>query len=79
MSGSATTVKATTPRLGVSMRFVADLANWDNSRMNLTLGQSGQLFSSHYSDQWENYYVGNSFKLPFTKPDGSTLEFTPLR
>jgi penicillin amidase len=79
MSGSATTVKATTPRLGVSMRFVADLANWDNSRMNVTLGQSGQLFSSHYSDQWENYYVGKSFNLPFTKPDGSTLEFTPRR
>jgi penicillin G amidase len=79
MSGSATTVKATTQRLGVSMRFVADLANWDNSRMNVTLGQSGQLFSWHYSDQWEAYYVGNSFALPFTKPDGSTLQFMPRR
>ncbi|HYP06299.1 MAG TPA: penicillin acylase family protein [Bryobacteraceae bacterium] len=78
MSGSSHTVKQTTRRLGPSMRFVADTANWDNSLMNLTLGQSGQVFSRHYSDQWDEYYTGRSFPRPFQKVDGgSTLEFKP--
>lgn len=77
MSGSSTTVKQTSPRLGPSMRFVADTSNWDNSLMNITLGQSGQLFSSHYSDQWERYYVGAGFPRPFRKVEGSTLQFKP--
>ena len=77
MSGSPTTVKQTTQRLGPSMRFIADLSNWDRSFMNLTLGQSGQLFSSHYSDQWDEYYTGRSFLRPFTKVEGSTLTFNP--
>ena len=77
MSGSSTTVKQTSKRLGPSMRFVADLSNWDNSLMNLPLGQSGQLMSPHYSDQWEEYYVGKSFPRPFAKIEGSTLELRP--
>jgi acyl-homoserine lactone acylase PvdQ len=59
------------------MRFVADTANWDNSLMNITLGQSGHLFSSHYSDQWEAYYNGWSYPRPFSKAEGRTLTFTP--
>ena len=43
MSGSPTTVKQTTKRLGPSMRFVADLSELGHSLMNLTLGQSGQV------------------------------------
>jgi penicillin amidase len=77
MSGSAFTVKQTTKRLGPSMRFVADVANWDSSLMNITLGQSGQIFSWHYSDQWERYYTGRSFALPFQKVEGKTLNFRP--
>ncbi len=77
MSGSSTTVKQTSRRLGPSMRFVADLSNWDQSLMNITLGQSGQLFSLNYSDQWEEYYVGRSFPNPFDKVEGTTLEFKP--
>ena len=64
MSGSSTTVKQTTRRIGPSMRFVADTSDWDKSLMNLTAGQSGQLFSLHYSDQWEHYYDGK--ELPAT-------------
>jgi penicillin amidase len=77
MSGSPTTVKQTSQRLGPSMRFVADLSNWDGSLMNLTLGQSGQVFSTHYSDQWEEYYTGQSFPRPFHNVKGSTLTFSP--
>ena len=49
------------------MRFVADLSNWDNSLNNITIGQSGHRFSSHYKDQWDAYWVGRSFPMPFTK------------
>ena len=61
MSGSSTTIKQTTQRLGPSMRFVADLSDWDHSLNNITIGESGQFLSSHYKDQWEAYYVGTEF------------------
>lgn len=67
MNGSATSIKATTARLGPSMRFVADLSQWDASRMNLTLGESGHLLSWHYKDQWDAYRNGTSFPLEFEK------------
>jgi penicillin amidase len=80
MSGAPTTVKQTTPRHGPSMRFVADLSEWDRSLMNLTTGQSGQPLSSHYKDQWQAYYVGESFPMRFSKLEGGdALRFVPLR
>ena len=33
-----------------SMRFVADLRDWDDSSMLLTLGESGVWTDSHYAD-----------------------------
>jgi penicillin G amidase len=69
MSGSSTTIKQTSPVLGPSMRFVADLANWDGSFNNVDIGQSGQILSRHYKDQWEAYYVGRSFPMQFEKVD----------
>jgi penicillin G amidase len=69
MSGSSTTVKQTTRRLGPSMRFVADLSNWDQSLHNLTIGESGQILSSHYKDQWDAYYAGTSFPMQFDHVD----------
>jgi len=65
ISGTGTSINATTQRLGPSMRFVADTARWDNSRMNLTAGQSGHIFSGHYKDQWKAYASGTSFPLEF--------------
>jgi penicillin amidase len=76
MSGSSTTVKQTTQRLGPSMRFVADLSNWDQSLNNITIGQSGQFLSSHYKDQWDAYYAGKSLPMRWTNIDGSTLRVT---
>jgi len=74
MSGSPTTVKQTTRRLGPSMRFIADFSNWEQSLHNLTIGESGQILSSHYKDQWDAYYVGSSFPMQFEKVDAkSTL------
>lgn len=67
MDGSSTTVKQTTRRLGPSMRFVADLSNWENSLANITTGQSGQPLSGHFRDQWDAYYKGRSFPMEFSK------------
>ena len=80
MSGAPTTVKQTTPRHGPSMRYVADLSDWDRSLMNVIAGQSGQPLSSHYKDQWPSYYVGQSFPMRFLKIEGGdTLQFVPQR
>lgn len=65
VSGASTTVKQTTPRLGPSERFDADLNDWDNSSLNLTIGESGHVLSSHYRDQWDSYYSGRSFPMRF--------------
>jgi penicillin amidase len=78
MSGSATTVKQTTSRLGPSMRMVVDLGDWDRSLQNITVGQSGQILSWHYKDQWKAYDAGTSFPMQFGKIDAkNVLTFTP--
>jgi penicillin amidase len=51
MSGSSTSVKQTTRRLGPSMRMNADLDDWDRSLLNLPIGESGHVLSRHYKDQ----------------------------
>jgi penicillin amidase len=67
-SGTTTTVKQTTKRLGPSMRLVVDLAEFDRSLQVLTTGQSGQPFSPHYKDQWSAYHEGRAFPLAFHSP-----------
>jgi penicillin G amidase len=64
--GTANSVKATTPGAGPSMRMVIDLANLDNSVQNLTLGESGQITSPYYSDQFQAWYHGGSFPMLFS-------------
>jgi acyl-homoserine lactone acylase PvdQ len=40
-------------------------------------GQSGQILSPYYKDQWEAYYEGRSFPMQFQKVEAKqTLEFT---
>ena len=53
MSGATSTVKQTTRTLAPSMRMDADLGDWDRSLLNVQIGQSGQIFSSHYKDEWD--------------------------
>ncbi len=65
-AGTGTTVKQTTPAVGPSMRMVVDFSDLDNSVQNLTLGESGQPFSPYYRDQFEAWYTGRSFPMPFT-------------
>jgi len=76
MSGATTTVKQTTRALAPSMRMTADLGDWDRSSLNIPIGQSGQIFSRHYRDQWDAYYNARSFPMQWKKVDAaSTLEF----
>jgi penicillin amidase len=80
MSGSSTTIKQTTRRLGPSMRMIVDLGDLDRSMQNITVGESGHRLSSHYKDQWGAYYGATSFPMQFEKVDAKqTLVITPLR
>jgi penicillin amidase len=65
-AGTATTVKATTSRHGPSMRMVVDLSTLEHSVQNITLGESGQVFSPYYQDQFEAWYNGRSFPMSFS-------------
>ncbi len=77
-SGGSTSVKQTTARLGPSERFDADLSDWDKSLLNITIGESGHILSSHYRDQWDAYYTGHSFPMLFDRPEvKSTVTFVP--
>ncbi len=73
MSGAATTVKQYTEGLGPSMRLDADLADWDRSLLEGTTGQSGQVLSRHYKDQWEHYYYAQSFPMQFRKVEAKDV------
>jgi acyl-homoserine lactone acylase PvdQ len=78
MSGATTTVKQTSMTLMPSMRMTADLADWEQSLLNLPIGQSGQILSGHYKDQWDDYLAGRSYAMQFAKVEAkSTLEFRP--
>jgi penicillin G amidase len=65
-SGTANTIKRATRGLGPSMRMVVDLGDLDGSVENITLGESGQPFSPYYKDQFEAWYHGQSFPMPFS-------------
>ncbi len=66
-SGNGTTVKQVGRMLGPSERMATDFADLDASYLNIVTGESGQLFSEHYNDQWKSWYEGTfSFPLAFT-------------
>ncbi|MBI2681815.1 MAG: penicillin acylase family protein [Acidobacteriales bacterium] len=60
------TVKAAGRGFGASQRATYDLSNLDASTLNVVCGESGQIFSPHYMDQWPAWYGGTSFVLPFS-------------
>jgi penicillin amidase len=65
-SGDTWTVKQVGRSFGPSERMTVDFANLDQSTLNIVSGQSGQLFSRHYMDQWKAWYEGQTFTLPFS-------------
>ncbi|HUX45666.1 MAG TPA: penicillin acylase family protein, partial [Terracidiphilus sp.] len=66
LSGDTTTVKQVGRSFGPSQRFTMDWSNIDGSTENIVLGESGNPLSPYFRDQWQDYYNGRSFALPFT-------------
>lgn len=90
IGGNATTVNNTEYRNsdttfkcvgGASMRRIVDLSDWAHPQTILTLGQSGQPFSAHYSDQVQDWRNGNyktlSMKLDEIERDSKALILKP--
>lgn len=65
-SGDTTTVKQVGRAFGPSQRFTMDWNNVDGSTENIVLGQSGDPYSPYFRDQWNNWYGGTTFALPFS-------------
>jgi penicillin amidase len=67
-SGNGITVKQVGGQFAPSERFTADFADLDQSTLNIVNGQSGNLFSPYFNDQFEAWYRGTTFGLAF-KPE----------
>jgi penicillin amidase len=65
-SGTSFSPRAATRHHGPAMRMVANVGDWDNSLMVIPGGQSGQLGSSHYSDQFPYWYEAKPVIAPFS-------------
>ena len=65
-SGDATTVKQVGRDFGPSQRFTMDWSNVDASSENIVLGESSNPLSPYFRDQWNDWYNGTTFALPFT-------------
>ncbi len=65
-SGDGTTVKQVGRTLGPSQRFTMDWSNIDGATENVVMGESSNPYSSYFRDQWNDWYNGTTFALPFT-------------
>jgi penicillin amidase len=68
LSGDTTTVKQVGRSFGPSQRFTMDWSDPDHSTENIVLGESGDPASPWFRDQWQTYYSGATFALPFSSP-----------
>jgi penicillin G amidase len=51
---------------GPAMRFVADLANFDGSLMEIPTGESGQYGSPYHRDQFPEWFAGRGIPAAFS-------------
>jgi penicillin G amidase len=65
-SGTLFSPRAASRHHGPSERFVANLADWDQSILLLPAGESGQPGSEHYSDQFSYWLNGKAIYAPFS-------------
>ncbi|MBZ5510730.1 MAG: penicillin acylase family protein [Acidobacteriia bacterium] len=65
-SGDGNTVKQVGVGFGPSERLTVDFADLNASTLNIVTGQSGNVLSPHYMDQWQAWYQGATFALPFS-------------
>jgi penicillin amidase len=80
-NGSGSTVNAAS---FVSMRYIADTSDWDNTRQGITLGQSGEPTSPHWKDQLADWQTVSPRVFPFSKnavaaATKNVLKLTPLK
>jgi penicillin amidase len=66
LSGDTTTVKQVGRAFGPSQRFTMDWSNIDGSTEDIVLGESSNPYSPYFRDQWNDYYGGTTFPLPFS-------------
>jgi penicillin amidase len=66
IGGDPTTVEQIGRDIGPSQRFTMDWSNIDGSTENIVLGESGNPLSPYFRDQWNDWYNGTTFALPFT-------------
>jgi penicillin amidase len=64
--GTIDTVRAMGVGHGPAMRFVADLANFDQSLMEIPTGESGQYASPYYRDQFAEWFAGRGIPAAFS-------------
>jgi penicillin amidase len=64
---------------GPSMRLVADLSDWDRSLMEITTGESGQIGSEHYTDQYPAWLAGKPLQAHFSDADVQRAAVHTLR
>ena len=65
-NGTHFSIRAANVTTGPAMRFTADLGNWDDSLMLLPAGESGQVGSGHYTDQFSYWFEGKPISAPFS-------------
>jgi penicillin amidase len=65
-SGGGYTVKQVGKTFGPSERLTVNLAALDQSTLNTVMGQSGNLSSPYYMDQWNTWYEGTTLLFPFS-------------
>jgi penicillin amidase len=65
LSGDEETIKQVAPHFGPSERLTVDFSDLDGTTLDIVNGESGNIFDDHYNDQWDAYYHGRTFKLPF--------------
>ena len=79
ISGSLFSVKQVARTFAPAMRYVADLSNFDNSLMNITMGESGQYLSENYKDQFPSWYEGRGITSEFSDTLAQRLTVHRLR
>jgi penicillin G amidase len=66
IGGDVDTVKQIGSDVAPSQRFTMDWSNIDGSTENIVLGESGNPLSPYFRDQWNDWYNGTTFALPYT-------------
>jgi penicillin amidase len=83
-SGNGNTVKQVSSNFGPSQRLTVDFSNLDASNLNITTGESGNIFSPYYMDHWPAWYYDTTFSLPFSdaaiqSQKAHTLQLVPAK